>query len=267
MRVQQKLTSGLLVWQNIADAVRPVFFQTDYEDFLYATHGGTLFVVRFRGRVYALTCNHVFKDFLPSRLFVVNEKHAQKGSMPARIEGIRYPSNPRGAAVDTDIGDVCLVEFSDENPTDFFGDTPYIIDEKTVATSNIGNELSVAGVLKEKSSIEDNTITAGYCYLQLKDGGPHGHDPILRKASALFREPSFSTVTGISGAPVFDETAKALCGMVVRGGMNDVSCEIIYVDMFDILQLLDGVSAGADNTYYAKTISIAARPPKPILPR
>ena len=55
--------------------------------------------------------------------------------------------------------------------------------------------------------------------------------------------------------------------MVVRGGMNDVSCEIIYVDMFDILQLLDGVSAGADNTYDAKTISIAARPPKPILPR
>lgn len=258
MRIQQKLTSGLVVWQNITDAVRPVFFQTDYEDFLYATHGGTLFVVRFRGRVYALTCNHVFKDFPTGRLFIVNEKHAQKGSIPARIEGIRYASNPIGAAIDADIGDVCVVEFSDENPGDFFGDTPYIIDEKTVATSNVGNDLSIAGVLKEKSSIEDNTITAGYCYLQLKDGGPHGHDPVLRRAWALFREPEFSTVTGLSGSPVFDETAKALCGMVVRGGMTGASCEIVYVDIFDILRLLEGVSTRADASYYAKTIAIPA---------
>jgi hypothetical protein len=89
MRIQQELASGLVVWQNIADAVRPVFFQTDHEEFLYATHGGTLFLVRFQSRVYALTCNHVFGDFPTGRLFVVNEKHAQKGSLPARVKDIR----------------------------------------------------------------------------------------------------------------------------------------------------------------------------------
>jgi hypothetical protein len=123
MRIKQTLKSGLVIWQNISDAVRPVFFQTDYEEFLYATHGGTLFLVRFRGRVYALTCNHVFKDFPTGRLFVVNERHAKKGSMPARIKGIRYASNPKDSAIGTDIGDVCLIEFSDENPPDFFGES------------------------------------------------------------------------------------------------------------------------------------------------
>ena len=52
--------------------------------------------------------------------------------MPAHIKGVRYASNFRDAAVDTDIGDVCLIEFSDENPSEFFGNSPYIIDEKTI---------------------------------------------------------------------------------------------------------------------------------------
>lgn len=259
MRVRQKLASGLVVRQDIGDAVRPVFFQTDYEEFLYATHGGTLFLASFRGRVYALTCNHVFKDFPTGRLFVVNKKYAEKGSMPARIEGIRYASNLRDGAVDTDIGDVCLIEFSEENPSDFFGNSPYIIDEKTIATSTIGHELFVAGVLKEKTSIAPPDITIGYCNLQLRDNGPTEHDPILRKASALFRTPEFETVTGISGSPVFDRTAKALCGMVVRGGMSGHSCQILYVDIFDILRLLKAVSTGAKSTYYAKTITIPVR--------
>jgi hypothetical protein len=36
---------------------------------------------------------------------------------------------------------------------------------------------------------------------------------------AEFKDPEFASVTGISGSPVFDVTANALCGMVVRGGM------------------------------------------------
>jgi hypothetical protein len=256
MRVQQKLASGLLVWQNIADAVRPVFFQTDHDEFLYATHGGTLFLVRFSGRVYALTCNHVFKDFPSGRLFVVNEKHAKKGSLPAHIKGIRYASNPTHAAVETDIGDVCLIEFSDENPAGFFGDSPYIIDENTVAAGIANHDLSVAGVLKEKTTIEKNTISSGYCYLQMRDGGPYGPDPILRRARAVFRDPEFTTVTGISGSPVFDEAAKVLSGMVVRGGMNGPNCDILYVDIFDIMKLLEAVSAGAESTFYVKTLEL-----------
>jgi hypothetical protein len=63
MRQTQVLSSGLTIRQDFAEAVRPVFFQTEHEEFLYATHGGTLFLVVFNGRVYGVTCAHVFGDF------------------------------------------------------------------------------------------------------------------------------------------------------------------------------------------------------------
>jgi hypothetical protein len=182
-----------------------------------------------------------------------------RGSLPARIKGIRYASNPTHAALDTDIGDVCLIEFSDENAADFFGNSPYIIDENTVATSIANHDLSIAGVLKEKTAIYENTITSGYCHLQMRDGGPYSRDPVLRRAWAVFRDPVFTTVSGISGSPVFDETAGVLCGMVVRGGMNGPNCEILYVDVFDIMKLLGAVSAGAESTFYMKTLEPPTR--------
>ena len=42
---------GAVDRHDFAEAVRPVFFQTEYDEFMYATHGGTLFLVRFAGRV------------------------------------------------------------------------------------------------------------------------------------------------------------------------------------------------------------------------
>jgi hypothetical protein len=137
--------------------------------------------------------------------------------------------------------------------------SPYVLDENTVATSNVGDDLSVVGVLKEKSAIEENTITSGYCFLQMRDGGPQSHDPILRRAWASFSNPEFTTVTGISGAPVFDEAQKRLCGMVVRGGMTGDTCEVLYVDAFDIVRLIEAVHAGAESAYYMKSMSIPKR--------
>ena len=85
MKQTQRLASGLIVRQDITTAIRPVFFRTEFEEFLYATHGGTLFLVVFSGRVYALTCYHVFKDFPRGTLFITDEKFAKKGSKPAHV--------------------------------------------------------------------------------------------------------------------------------------------------------------------------------------
>jgi hypothetical protein len=74
----------MMIRQDFAYAVRPVFFQTEYDDFLYATDGGTLFLVRFlvryRDRDYGVTCRHVFtgNGFDPNRLFITPEKHAKR---------------------------------------------------------------------------------------------------------------------------------------------------------------------------------------------
>src|SRR5882757_8015263 len=61
MNQTHTLSSGLVIRQDFAAAIRPVFFQTEFEEFLYATHGGTLFLVSFRGKTYGLTCRHVFQ--------------------------------------------------------------------------------------------------------------------------------------------------------------------------------------------------------------
>jgi hypothetical protein len=145
----QVLSSGLIIRQDFAKAVRPVFFQTDYEEFPYATHGGTLFLVVFGGRVYGVTCAHVFGDFPHGRLFVTQEKHAKKGSMPGHVTSLIYPSSPTDGAVGTDVTDLCLIQFSEDTSPDFFS-TPYVIDERTMAPSQPGHVLCVAGVLKDK---------------------------------------------------------------------------------------------------------------------
>jgi hypothetical protein len=243
-----------MIQQDFSDAVRPVFFQTDVEEFLYATHGGTLFLVTFRGRVYGVTCAHVFGDFPHGRLFVTQEKQAKKGSKPGHITGLAYPSAPKDAAVDTDIIDLCLIQFSEDTSVDFFTG-PYVVDDRTIATSKPGHVLSVAGVLKEKTLIDPPDIEIGYCRLDFRDVGPSKSDPFLRCANAQFNNPAFTSVTGISGSPVYDRTADALCGMVMRGGMTGTRCTIYYLDVFDIVRLLEAVSRGAASAYYTKTLA------------
>jgi hypothetical protein len=46
------------------------------------------------------------------------------------------------------VTDLCVIEFTEDLPSDFFKDSVYLIDEKMVATSEAGHELLVAGVLK-----------------------------------------------------------------------------------------------------------------------
>ncbi|MFK4488892.1 hypothetical protein [Bradyrhizobium sp. USDA 336] len=237
-------------------AVRPVFFQTPFEEFLYATHGGTLFLVNFRGITYGMTCGHVFKDFGHGQLFVTQEKNAKKGSKPAPIAGIYYPSSPVDGAAGTDVQDICVIGFSSDIPADFFKGSVYPLDATTTRASQPGHRLLVAGVLKEKTSIVPPDITIGYCRLEFQDAGYGSSDPILRTAVAEFAAPEFSDITGVSGSPVFDLTANALCGMVVRGGMQGRFCRIHYIDIYDILQFLDGVSSGAPSHSYKTILSL-----------
>src|SRR5665213_3137249 len=245
---------GMTEKRDFGDAVRPVIFQTELDDFLYATHGGSLFLVRYRERVYGLTCKHVFQDFEHGKLFVVDERQAQKGSKPAPVKTICYPSSPREGAAGTDIDDVCVIEFNDDLPPEFFKGSEYVIDEQSVATSEPGHALHVAGVLKEKTHIDPPDIRIGYCRLEFRDAGSSS-DPFLRHAIAQFMNPEFASVTGISGSPVFDRTANALCGMVVRGGMNGTTCEIRYVDIFDIVRLLEAVSERSTQLDYLKNVA------------
>jgi hypothetical protein len=93
-----------------------------------------------------------------------------------------------------------------------------------------------------------------YCRLEFRDMGATSSDPFLRQAVAEFNNPEFRSIAGISGSPVFNKTANALCVMVVRGGMTDNKCTIYYFDMSDIVRRLRSVKDKVPSNYYTKKI-------------
>ena len=75
----------------------------------------------------------------------------------------------------------------------------------------------VFGILKEKTTLDD-VLAPIHGRLKFTDTGLSNSDTTLRQATAQYVERNFDSIEGMSGAPVYDETANALCGMVVRGG-------------------------------------------------
>jgi hypothetical protein len=244
----QRLATGITVRQDFRDCARMVFYDTGNPQWQYATHGGTAFVVVFNGRPYAFTCKHVLHDFEWRQLVITNTKVGRK---IAGLQSVAYPTQPHGAAEDTDIVDLVIIEFAPDVTATFFKDTAYILDSSTATTSQLGDQLYVAGVLKEKVNMGKG-ITPGFCCIEFVDSGEYS-DPTLREAHAKYENPKFSSITGLSGAPVYNARANALCGMVVRGGMNGSECAIKYFDISDMMQLLKGVHEGQAQAFYHKS--------------
>ncbi len=258
MRVTQTLASGTVIRQDFRTAARFVFFDTDNEQWQYATHGGTMFVVFYKSKPYGLTCRHVLKDFEWRQLVVTDKRH---GRQIAGLRSIAYPSQPKDAAVDTDLLDVAVIRFSDDVDASFFKDAAYILDEKTMATSKVTDTLHIAGALKTTSEITEESIAPSYCLLEMVDETLASNDPTLRLAVANFEKPEFTDVMALSGSPVFNVTQRVLCGMVVRGTMDADACTLRYVDIFDIAQFLAVVHEGRSETYYLKQVTRIAKTP------
>lgn len=249
-RITQTLVSGTIIRQDFRSATRFVFFDTGLDEWQWATDGGTLFVVAFRGKPYAITARHVFKSFDWGQLIITT---AQFGGTRVPIRYIAYASSPVGAAVGTDLMDVAVIQFDDDVDLGVFKDAAYLIDDNTVTTSRLGDTLRVHGVLKTPSEISETIIAPRFGLLELVDDTASSADPTLRQGFGLFDRPEFQDVVGLSGSPVFNATRSALCGMVVRGSMARDACTLRYVDMSDICQLLSSVSERRGSTYYFKT--------------
>ena len=145
MRITQKLSSGVIVRQDFTTASRFVFFDSGNDDWRYATHGGTMFVVQYRGRLFGLTCGHILQDFEWKQLQVTDAKF---GKNLANIRAVYNPSSPKNEAIDTDIVDVAIIEFTEDIDTKFFTDAAYIIDENKIAKSYHHDNFLVHGSLK-----------------------------------------------------------------------------------------------------------------------
>ncbi len=250
----QTLSSGLTIRQDFRLSVRFVMFQTEIEECLYATEGGTLFVVNYRDKVYAVTCGHVVRGFELHQLIITGKRFPQKGDKPAQIKGQYFPSSPQGEAIDSDILDVCIIDFKPEITASFFSDPPYVIDGNTICTSHNGHDLLICGCLKDQSAILAPDITAGFAILEFQDAGAASFDPLLRTAVAEFARPAFERVTGLSGSPVYDLTANGFCGVVMRGSMSGRKSIIHFMDAFHIVEMLKMIDRGDASTSYTRGV-------------
>jgi hypothetical protein len=242
---------GIVSARDFAAAVRPVLFYTDIEEFQYATHGGTAFVICYKDRLYAVTCRHVFKDFDEGQLMLFGARFPKKGDKSAKIGTVCYPSSPRASAAGSDVTDFCLIEFDTNVTTDFFDGNAYPLDERTICSSVAGDRLLIFGALKEKTIIDPPNITVGYGRLEASDAGPSS-DPFLRKGAAQYLGQEFSTVTGISGAPVFNLTRNRVCGMIVRGGLTAGRLSVHYAEASDILRFAEAAFERQASVFYTK---------------
>jgi hypothetical protein len=106
--------------------------------------------------------------------------------------------------------------------------------------------------LKDKTTIAPPNIRVGHARLLLSDAGSSGFDTFLRRAVARFGDVNFDSVTGLSGAPVFDMTQNALCGMVMRGALGKQVCQLYFLDVYDIVKLLDAAAKRSPTIRYRR---------------
>ena len=234
---------------DIRVAVRQVLFQNYMDNWPYS-HGGTLFVVSFAGQCYGLTCWHVVKHRPIDDLLVMPTLNPAIGTSPVPVKTVGRINAP-----DSDLKDIAVIAFAPEVTMDVFGGTAYILDSQSIGTSETAHRLKVYGYLSEKSHIdfEAKSIIGGFCDLQFTEIGDTSSDPFLRKAVATYPNHDFSSFDGISGSPVFDETAGRLCGMVARGGLSDDgAATIMYLDISDIMKFVQAFHAGQATINYLK---------------
>jgi hypothetical protein len=177
--------------------------------------------VSFAGKLFGVTCRHIFGDFAPEALLVTQERHGKRGSRFASIKGIRYPSSPRRDAIGTDIIDLCVVEFAQEVDHEFFHGTAFVLDVHRIGTSRAGDELVVIGMLKDPTAIDGHDISVNWCRLEFTDMGISA-DPTLRRGIAAYHQSSFQNLTGISGAPVLTEVPSGMWLECGSGAASDI---------------------------------------------
>jgi len=251
MRFQQRLASGLYIRQDIANAIRLPLFGSDFPEFPLWTHGGSVVLLSYLGKVYALTCKHIVcgDSKLWSALMVPTSKH---GGSAFLVSGCRTAHAAWGHAAETDILDLAVLRFTDDVDATAFGGGTYVLDPNTICRSRPGDELMVHATLKEKTEIGAGEIATTYCHLGFTDRGQRLNDHSLRTGHAVLENlVEIRTLNGISGGAVFNLSQRALCGIAVRAGLAGNNATLNYLDIHHAVRLVQAVHSGNISVRYA----------------
>jgi hypothetical protein len=122
VKFTQTLASGMTIRQDFRDSARFVMFETGVEEWEYATHGGSAFIVKYQNHILGITCRHVLGDFNWRQIALTDEKF---GKNIAGLKSIFYPSKPEEATQGSDLLDVAVVQFSNDVGAESFNDRAY----------------------------------------------------------------------------------------------------------------------------------------------
>ncbi len=258
MHRTQKLGSGLIVRQDVLESARFVFFASDIPEFPFWSPGGTAFVVNYQSRPYVITAAHVLEQTHRGDEPVIT--NTRWGTTPVRAAKVHRVSALDGGKLDADMSDVAVIAFDDSIGVGAFADTAYIVTEETIGTSDRGDALIVHGTLKAPSYISATEVSPSFASLEFEDVGATSDDPFLREGRAYFDDPALQSLSGLSGSPIYNVTRDRLCGMVVRGGIDDGNARIRFVDIFDIAKLLESISVDQARVVYDKNVKRYSRP-------
>lgn len=252
MRVEHILLNGLVVIQDYSRSVRLLFFETGNTNWPYVSPIATAFVVSYGARCFALTCDHNLHGNQWRHAVITN---ARFGDCVAGIKAVYKPDEPTGYAQESEILDVRVIELDEASSASFFCDNAYVLDQQTSCQSKTADVLEINGALEESSAIhyEKHELVPTFARLEFQDNCRHPYDIVLRNGKAGCDQDWPMSMSGLSGSPVFNVSQKKLCGMVTRGSRNADEANIWYVEISDILCILEGVRNGSLAAEYEKT--------------
>ena len=232
---EHRLSNGIFVEQRLFSATRAVLFDTHEPEYPIATYGGTMLVIRFREKVFAITALHVLGDndqpkFDVKDLWIssLNENKPHHFLRPK--SALQFESNMQDA--EDNLGllkDILVIELETEQARI----DAYIWDQGTIVDANPDDEVTIMGFIRDHSEIlyVDNksiAITQPALIQGYVDPWPDSNETWVRVTSHLQAkkrhtfEAQIGSGKGLSGAPVYNETQNGICGFVVRGGYDNI---------------------------------------------
>jgi hypothetical protein len=233
--------------RTMYESVRFPLFRTPIEGWPFATNVGTIFLVNFLDRTYAVFPKHIARNFDLSDLLVTSTLTEVKAIGLNRYLLVRGASEQFESS---DIEDLCIGVLPETVKASDFQST-YPLSDISYEQPQQGDRLTIFGFIKDESFINENTIQAAYQTIEVSDFGPYGFDTNLRVAFGEFQSEVIRSVKGMSGAPVFNNRTKAVCGIVLRGDLKpngDVS--FYYLEGTHVVNTLVAGILGADKVQF-----------------
>jgi hypothetical protein len=223
-----RLSTGLWVTHDVYEATRFPIFATDEPGFPIASIGGTIFLTWYKEKLFGVSARHILgRPMFEPNTLIAHERNREPRGEKLEVLGASTLGTP---SVETDQGaddalDLVIWEFASKRHKQV---QAYHWDVETICEATHKSVLLVVGYLIDKSEITPlDAITsradAQVCKFAFRHLRTRGDDQSSMRAIADFSKTEakqFGNFRGLSGAPVFDTEKDRICGMVLRGGID-----------------------------------------------